>query len=128
MVSGAADGTVSPVRNGHTAMTSFWKQDDAFPIIAEIIKQAYRERQQWITHDEIVDRMLNDDEARKFVEAVQKKRQPKNHSLHIEAMTMVAWFSQRYTMGTSGYEREFDRNEKKIDGKYAYRPKKAATG
>jgi hypothetical protein len=66
---------------------------------------------------------VTDAEAAPIIE--QARTQAKEpHSDEWLAHNMVAWFSQRITVGDSGWKDRFERA--KIDGKWAYRPKPAA--
>jgi hypothetical protein len=100
-------------------MEPSWKHADVFPIIAHIIRQSYREHQRFVTTDEIATGLLRDSEARNLIEAAQDQQEEKQ-SLEWLASNMVAWFSQRITVGESPWKHEFERT--KIDGRWAYRP------
>jgi hypothetical protein len=99
-------------------MEPSWKQADAFPVIARVIEQAYREHQRFITAQEIAARLLHDTEGQKLVEAAREQQQDKQ-SLEWLASNMVSWFSQRITVGESDWARAFERT--KIDGLWAYK-------
>jgi hypothetical protein len=100
-------------------MEPTWKQADAFPIIARIIEDAYRQVQRFVTAREIGTRLLQDREGRNFVEAAQSQQEDKQ-PLDLLASNMVAWFSQRITIGESDWELRFERT--KVDGLWAYKP------
>ena len=101
-----------------------WKHADVFPIIARIIEGANRELQRFITADEIATQLLKDAEARNLLQAA-RRRQEGKQSLAWVASNMVAWFSQRITVGESKWKRAFER--KKIDGQWAYKPVASAS-
>jgi hypothetical protein len=99
--------------------TSF-SQDDVFPIIRRVIRNIYQDKQDWVTHDEIVQGLLSDPAGQKEIRGAQKSR-PGETEKQIAA-NMVAWFSQRITVDKlSADARSFVRE--KIHNKWAYRPK-----
>jgi len=100
-------------------MEPSWKQTDVFPIIARLIEQAYEEHRRFITAPEIASRLMQDEEGRPLVVAAHEQQEDKQ-SLDWMASNMVSWFSQRITVGESGWARAFERS--KIDGLWAYRP------
>ena len=100
-------------------MESSWKQADVFPIIVRLIEQAYREKSQFITTDEIANRLLHDVEERHLIGLAWEQRQ-KKHSIEWHARNMISWFSQRITVGESDWAKAFERT--KIDGRWAYKP------
>ncbi|WP_129633832.1 hypothetical protein [Candidatus Oscillochloris fontis] len=100
-------------------MTPSFSQDDVFPIIRRIITAIYREKRDFVTHDEIVAALLNDPSGHREVILAQKVRT--NETEERVAANMVAWFSQRITVGASVDQNSFER--KKIRGKWAYRPR-----
>jgi len=104
-------------------MEPSWKHADVFPIIARIIEDAHRERQRFVTAQEIAARLLRDAEARNLVEAAREQQEEKQ-SLEWLASNMVSWFSQRITVGESEWAKAFERT--KIDGLWAYKPVGAA--
>jgi hypothetical protein len=100
-------------------MEPSWKHADAFPVIARVIEQAYREHQRFITAQEIAACLLQDSEGRNLVEAAREQQEAKQ-SLEWLASNMVSWFSQRITVGESDWARAFERT--KIEGLWAYKP------
>jgi hypothetical protein len=100
-------------------MEPSWKHADVFPIIACVIDHAYREHHRFITAQEIAARLLQDSQGRNMIEAAREQQQ-EQQSLEWLASNMVAWFSQRITIGDSDWARAFER--KKIDGLWAYKP------
>ncbi len=100
-------------------MEPSWKQADVFPIIARIIEQAYRELQRFVTAQEIAERLLQDSEGRNLVEAAREQHHDQQ-SLEWLASNMVAWFSQRITVGEFDWARAFERT--KIKTLWSYKP------
>ena len=90
-----------------------------FPIIRRVIHTIYNHKQDYVTHEEIVQGLLSDNSGLREVLAAQRAR--RHETLEQIAGNMVAWFSQRITVKQSLYENEFDRE--KIRGKWAYRPR-----
>jgi hypothetical protein len=103
-------------------MPTTWKQDDVFPIIAQIITDLYAKEQRFIAHDEITDALLRNKEAIGIIELAQKQQDEKQSTEWV-AHNMVAWFSERITVGQSDWDGLFART--KIDGKWAYKPKES---
>src|SRR5277367_6167183 len=104
-------------------MEPSWKHADVFPLIARVIGEAHRCDQAYVTAHEIAVRLLQDREARPLIEQAQQLGE--EHSLEWLAGNMVAWFSQRITVGDSEWGRTVERV--KMDGQWAYKPI-AATG
>jgi hypothetical protein len=104
-------------------MDPIWKQADVFPIIARIIERAYADHHRFVTAHEIAAGLLQDSEGRRLVEAALEQQEDKQ-SLEWLAGNMVAWFSQRITVGESDWKRAFERT--KVDGLWAYKPTSAA--
>src|SRR2546421_12394495 len=100
-------------------MQPSWKHDEIFPIIAHIIQQRYQQHQRYIGADEIAAELLQDDAARSLIEHAQSQ-QRKNWSTDQLAHNMVAWFSQRITVGNSPWKERFERT--KIEKRWAYKP------
>lgn len=101
-------------------MSKSWEHVDIFPLIARIIASSSHLTDDFVTHDDIVEALLTDTEAGPTIaNARDQSREPQ--SAEWIAHNMVAWFSQRITIGESEWKQQFDR--KKIDGKWAYRPK-----
>ena len=44
-------------------MLTTWKQADVFPIIAQVIRDEYAQKERFVTHDEIIARLLAHPEA-----------------------------------------------------------------
>ncbi|HEY2710874.1 MAG TPA: hypothetical protein VGI60_00025 [Chthoniobacterales bacterium] len=100
-------------------MEPTWKHHEVFPIIAHIIERQYREHQRYITAREIAAQLLQDDATKSLIEHAQSQ-QSKDWSAERLAHNMVAWFSQRITVGDSPWSKSFERT--KIDDRWAYKP------
>jgi hypothetical protein len=100
-------------------MKSTWKQDEVFPIIAHIIEQQFQQHQRYIATREITAHLMQDDAAKRLIQHAQSQQQ-KNSPPEQIARNMVAWFSQRITVGNSPWAERFER--KKIDSRWAYKP------
>jgi hypothetical protein len=87
---------------------------DVFPIIAEIIESHSESSTDYVTHDRIVDAMLEHPKARLFLDSC-----PNDKPREWWALDMVAFFSKVYTEGRSPWQSRFKRTE--IDKKYAYK-------
>jgi hypothetical protein len=96
-----------------------WRQTEVFPIIARLIGEEYQRHHRHITPHEIAAALLQDGEARAIIDGAREQLQ---HDWSPErlASNMVAWFSQRITVGQSEWRRAFERT--KVDGQWAYRP------
>jgi hypothetical protein len=75
-----------------------------------------------VTAQEIAAGLLHDPEAKAIIAAAREQQQ--GWSPERTASNMVAWFSQRITVGESEWQREFERT--KIDGQWAYKPAKTS--
>ena len=100
-------------------MDANWKHDEVFPIIAHIIEQQFQQHQRYITSREIAAQLVQDDAAKSLIQHAQSQ-QRKNRSPEQVARNMVAWFSQRITVGNSPWAARFERT--KIDDRWAYQP------
>jgi predicted HNH restriction endonuclease len=102
-----------------------WEQETAFPIIADAIRRLYRpDVDNFVSKREIVPMLLRDPHSRTLIEAAYKQT---GREWPIEQYTgnMVQWFSQRWTVGHPKWLslfNEFERNDEKIDGCWAYKP------
>ena len=102
-------------------MTTAWEHADVFPVIARIIETASVEPgSAYVTHDQITSSLLADAEGSTLISAARGELD-EDRTVEWIAHNMVAWFSQRITVGESYWGERFDRQ--KIDGKWAYRPK-----
>ena len=97
-----------------------WKHDEVFPIIARVIDARHKQQQRHVTAHEIADSLLADTEASSIIARAQLQ-QGSDQSLAWLANNMVAWFSQRITVGDSDWQPAFERT--KIDGRWAYTPR-----
>jgi len=96
-----------------------WSHNDAFPVIARVIREIHTSTNSFVRHDEIVDRLLSDHEGCALIDAAH--RDPENTVTRREiAANMAAWFSQKFTMGTSKWIAYFER--KRIRRRWAYKP------
>ena len=107
-------------------MEPAWKQQTVFPIIARIIRQACQDHAKktknydgYVSAHSIAARLLQDTEARPLIEDAQQ-HMSEEPSLEWLASNMVAWFSQRITVGQSEWESKFRRVS--VDGEWAYSP------
>lgn len=100
-------------------MEPSWKQADVFPIIARVIDEASRPQRRYVPAHEIAARLVQDSEARPLIEQA-REQLDETHSPEWLAGNMVAWFSQRITVGESEWGRAIERE--KIGGQWAYRP------
>lgn len=104
-----------------------FKHDIVFPVIARLIReQAGRSNQGWVTHREIVESLLRDEDGYRLVlEALEPIEMQnflqKASSLKRKASSMVAWFSQTITVGTALHKDEFYREKR--NWRWAYKPK-----
>jgi hypothetical protein len=92
----------------------YFSHADVFPIIAEIIENHSGPSGNYVTHDKIVEVMLEHPKARLFLDSC-----PNDKPRQWWALDMVAFFSKVYTEGRSAWNSHFQRTE--IDNKYAYR-------
>jgi hypothetical protein len=83
----------------------------------------YQRHQRYITAHELAERLLQDGDARAIIDAARQQQQ--DWSVEHLASNMVAWFSQRITIGESEWQRAFERT--KINGQWAYLPTQAVT-
>ena len=95
-----------------------WKHSEVFPIIARIIGEEHQRHARFIVAHEIAARLLQDGEARAIIDTARQQQQ--DWSLEHTAANMVAWFSQRFTIGESPYTRAFERS--RVDDQWAYQP------
>jgi hypothetical protein len=98
---------------------SSWKQADVFPVIASVIEELYENSRRPVTADQIAAGLLTRAEGYSLVNAARGVQvKPRTHDWL--AGNMVAWFSQRITMGQSEWAAAFER--RKIKGRWAYWP------
>ncbi len=101
-----------------------WRHAEVFPIIARLIGEEYQRHHRHITAHEIVAALLQDGEARAIIDGAREQLQRDWSPEHL-ASNMVAWFSQRITVGQSAWRRAFERT--KVHGQWAYRPTQTVT-
>ena len=99
-------------------MGKYFNQADVFPVIADSIRKIYQRKRDFVSHDEIVEGLLNDPVGKQLVDAACQKQYSQSHELM--AGIMIAGFSQRITEGKSVYATQFER--KMSGGKWAYKP------
>src|SRR5262245_3761493 len=98
-------------------MEPSWSQDDVFPAVARAIESLNAQHPGYARHDEIVASLLADQEAVAHIEA--GRDEDAGQTREWIAHNIVAWFSQKITVGNSDWASRFERQ--KIDGKWAYR-------
>ncbi|MFO7906457.1 MAG: hypothetical protein ACQESR_31170 [Planctomycetota bacterium] len=101
-------------------MATTWKQADVFPIIAQLIRDIHSKEKGFVTHDQIATALLADPAAARIIEQAQEESDQEK-TIEWFTRNMVAWFSERITVGQSDWDHAFDRT--KLDGKWAYKPK-----
>ncbi len=99
-------------------MDTGWSHDDVFPAVARAIEALNSQQFAYADHDAIVAHLLNDSEVRSYIDAARSADEA-DRSPEWIAHNMVAWFSQRITVGDSPWASRFERQ--KINGKWAYR-------
>ena len=55
-------------------MLTTWKQADVFPIIAQVIRDEYAQKERFVTHDEIIARLLAHPEAVHLIEQAHEQQ------------------------------------------------------
>lgn len=95
-----------------------FSHDDAFPVIARLIRELSGPSGRFISHAELVEALLRDPLGANLVQAA-SDYQDNEWSANKWASNMVQWFSQRITQESSEYRQEFER-EARAEG-YAYR-------
>jgi len=105
-------------------MPTSWEHADVFPVVARIIAEACASTHDFVTHDQIAVRLLDDAEGAAII-ANARAQLDEPQTAEWTAHNMVAWFSQRITVGESDWADQFERQ--KTDGKWAYRPKASGT-
>lgn len=94
-----------------------FSHDDAFPIIAEVIRDCYEDDEDYVTHKKIVAGLMDHPEGGEMIEEAAEHQ---GNSTRWVAGNMVAWFSKRITEERSPYQDDFERE--RISGAWAYRP------
>jgi len=95
-----------------------FKQSEVFPAIAKAIRTVHETTREFVTHDRLVEALMDDPVIRITLDAAPKR----GCLLSGRALVsnMVAWFSRRITAKTSKYQHDFERV--KLAGKWAYKP------
>jgi hypothetical protein len=93
------------------------EREQAFPIVASVIRNNYEEGRGYVTHGEIVASLL---EHPKFAPMARLAAQGQSRTAKGVAGHLVGWWSRSITTGRSGYEDQFER--KRVGGAWAYRP------
>jgi len=76
-------------------LSPLWTHHETFPILYKIIAELSENKKgEWVTHDEIVDAILENVETLDIATKASKQRGTKKRN---EAAWMVAWFSQKIT-------------------------------
>jgi len=76
-------------------LSPLWTHHETFPILFEIIAELSKNKKgEWVTHDEIVNAILENVETLDIATRASKQRGTKKRN---EAARMVAWFSQKIT-------------------------------
>lgn len=112
---GAAVGYKAICNNGAIQMAA-WKHHEVFPIIESIIAQQSREHGRYVTTDEIATQLLQDDAAKPIIAPAEVILKTSADRI---AHNMVAWFSQRITVGDPLLAKKYERT--RIDDRWAYR-------
>ena len=97
-----------------------FKHEETEPVIADLIRELAGDPPAFVTHEQLTAALLTDAAGRRII-ARARELQGDNRSREVIAANMVAWFSQRITVGNSPHAHDFER--KKIGGAWAYRPR-----
>ncbi len=108
-----------PVSDTPAKPAASFTHERIFPLIANAIRRKYLQLEDYVEHDDIVDELLVDPDARSMILAA-REAQGSTATIQAVASNMIAWFSQRITIHKSPYEVKFRR--KKIRRAWAYRP------
>jgi hypothetical protein len=100
-------------------MARKFSHENVFPVIARLITTIHQATQTIVSHDELVEAMLNDGQGMALTASACDADDEKK-SAKWWASNMVQWFSQRITEDDSEYTNRYERT--KIDGAWAYRP------
>jgi hypothetical protein len=103
-------------------MEPSFRHEEVFPLIVRLINMLAARSPGYIGHEQIVEAILSDhDGALVAGTAGQRANWDTDRQA---ASNMMAWFSQRITVGASAWAAYFDREKKA--GTWAYRPKTVA--
>ena len=97
-----------------------FSQKETEPVIARLIRELAGDPPTYVSHAQLTAALLTDAAGRRII-ARARELQGDDRRPEAIAANMVAWFSQRITVRTSPYARDFER--RKIDGAWAYRPR-----
>ena len=116
--------TVPPSAGGQssarsTSETSTFQLKETTPIVAELIRKNGRLAGDYLTHDEIVQLILNDQKGRHLVDEALRLGNPDPPAKI--AGNMLDFMSKNITERKPGHATGLQR--RKIDGKWAYRPR-----
>ena len=113
-------------RNFSKAITmgARFSHDDVFPIIAEGIDTLVQEANSFVTHESLVQYLLQHPQGSTHVDAACEAGTDQL-SREWMAGNMVAWFSKRYTEESLPCAAKYERSS---DTPYGYRPRKFAIG
>lgn len=90
----------------------------AFPLIARLINEQYKQDEDWVSHAVLKQALLNDAEGVALVERAISRRPGRSYDE--TAANLIAWFSKEYTANPKfHYRTQFDRSNRQP---YAYRP------
>jgi hypothetical protein len=95
-----------------------WSDDDVFPVIARAIETLSARQSGYVSHDTIVAQLLGDAEALSYIDAA-RAGDVADRTREWVVHNMVAWFSQRITVGDSPWGTRFDRQM--LEDKWACR-------
>ena len=97
-------------------MKNSYANDDVFPIIARLITDHTYRTSEFVTHMQLVQSVLSSTDGASLVAAATRENKLDEKGT---AVSMVAGFSQRYTIGKNAFSHLFER--KKMGSTYAYR-------
>ena len=103
-------------------MSSSFTFLDTFPVIAELIIN-HPDPDSFVTHSVLVEKLLASEQGGALINAAAATSSL--DAQHV-AITMIAWFSQQFTMGRNPYCNELERQ--RVDGRWAYRKSQRPAG
>lgn len=92
-------------------MPNSWGHVDIFPVIARIIATSFDWTHDFVTHDDIVKALPTDTEVAPIIVSA-KDQSAETPTAEWIMRNMVAWFSQRITVGESGWGQQFERGRR----------------
>ena len=102
--------------NKAKSIKNSYANDDAFPIVARLITDHTYRTSEFVTHAQLVQAVLDSKDGASLVATASSENKLDERGT---AVSMVAGFSQRYTIGKNAFSHLFER--KKIGSTYAYR-------